>query len=253
MLAPQLVAQGRAGTKHLLHHGSLLVARASESGSNYIGDGFESSADEKEWLKVCEGVTAEMAEDCSIEEAAGIAGIVTLLMESCSSKNERLPRGASDVLESLLSHPSGSQAFWTTFLTDPDLERAVQAPFEPALVRSMERFPELNIGVVSSCLAMSATEEALFVEEGDDFMSQSAAVSKERALALLKSITRQPDAKRGMHGLNWMLDLVDYEALDMARSTVERRQEDNKRMNQASTQPPSSFVEDRARQLGIKD
>jgi hypothetical protein len=30
--------------------------------------------------------------------------------------------------------------------------------------------------------------------------------------------------------MNWMLDLIDYEALDMARTTVELRREDQKRM-----------------------
>ena len=30
--------------------------------------------------------------------------------------------------------------------------------------------------------------------------------------------------------MNWMLDLIDYEALDMARTTVELRQEDQKRV-----------------------
>ena len=34
-------------------------------------------------------------------------------------------------------------------------------------------------------------------EEGDEFMAENAAVSKERTLALFKSIARQPDAKRG--------------------------------------------------------
>ena len=38
--------------------------------------------------------------------------------------------------------------------------------------------------------------------------------------------------------MNWMLDLIDYEALDMARSTVELRQEDKKRVEGAGT----SFV-----------
>ena len=79
------------------------------------------------------------------------------------------------------------------------------APFQPALIRSIERFPELNIGVVSSCLAMSVTEEALFKEEGDEDMAQSAADSKARILELIQSMTRQPDSKRQMHGLNWML------------------------------------------------
>ena len=45
-----------------------------------------------------------------------------------------------------------------------------------------------------------------------------------------------------MHGMNWMLDLIDYEALDMARSTVELRREDRKRMDEGSGQGPSSFV-----------
>jgi hypothetical protein len=188
-------ARGVRGAVSALRRGSTVV---SEALSGYIGgDGFQESASESEWLQVSEGITAEMAEDCSVEEAAGIASIIALLMESCSEKSQRLPRSAGDVLQALLSHPAGSQAFWTTFLTDPDLERAVQEPFEPALIRSIERFPELNIGVVSSCLAMSATEEALFEEEEDKFMSQSAAESKERVLALLKSITRQPDSKRG--------------------------------------------------------
>ena len=110
--------------------------------------------------------------------------------------------------QSLLSHPAGSQAFWTTFLTEPDLKAAVCAPFQPALIRSIERFPELNIGVVSSCLAMSVTEEALFKEEGDEDMAQSAADSKARILELIQSMTRQPDSKRQMHGLNWMLGRV---------------------------------------------
>ena len=165
--------------------------------SSYLGDGFQGTAGDDAWRAVSGGVTIEMAEECSVEEAAGIASIVTLLMESCNLKEQRLPRGAADVLQALLSHPAGTQAFWTTFLTDPDLERSVREPFEPALVRSMERFPELNIGVLSSCLAMSATEEALFQEEGDEFMAENAAVSKERTLALFKSIARQPDAKRG--------------------------------------------------------
>ncbi len=42
--------------------------------------------------------------------------------------------------------------------------------------------------------------------------------------------------------MNWMLDLIDYEALDMARSTVELRREDRKRMAEGSGQGPSSFV-----------
>ena len=172
-----------------------LVALAGVS--NYIGDGFQTSAGEDAWRQVSEGVTIEMAEECSVEEAAGIASILTLLMEKCNAKDQRLPRGAADVLQALLSHPAGTQAFWTTFLTDPDLERSVREPFEPALIRSVERFPELNIGVLSSCLAMSATEEALFQEEGDEFMAENAAVSKERTLALFTSIARQPDAKRG--------------------------------------------------------
>jgi len=172
-----------------------LVALAGVS--NYIGDGFQTSAGEDAWRQVSEGVTIEMAEECSVEEAAGIASILTLLMEKCNAKDQRLPRGAADVLQALLSHPAGTQAFWTTYLTDPDLERSVREPFEPALVRSVERFPELNIGVLSSCLAMSATEEALFQEEGDEFMAENAAVSKERTLALFTSIARQPDAKRG--------------------------------------------------------
>ena len=46
----------------------------------------------------------------------------------------------------------------------------------------------------------------------------------------------------GLHGMNWMLDLIDYEALDMARSTVELRQEDRKRMNEDSGQGPSFVV-----------
>ncbi len=170
---------------------------ALAAASSYMGDGFEGTAGDDAWRAVSEGVTIEMAEECSVEEAAGIASIVTLLMESCNLKEQRLPRGAADVLQALLSHPAGTQAFWTTFLTDPDLERSVREPFEPALIRSMERFPELNIGVLSSCLAMSATEEALFQEEGDQFMAENAAVSKERTLALFKSIARQPDAKRG--------------------------------------------------------
>ena len=178
--------------------GSTVVTQMSVAPGSFVGgDGFAESANENEWLQVSEGVTAEMAEDCSVEEAAGIAGILSELMESCNAKSQRLPESAGDVLQALLSHPAGSQAFWTTFLTDPDLDQAAKAPFEPALVRSIERFPELNIGVVSSCLAMSATEEALFLEEGDEFMSQSASDSKERALALFQAITRQPDPKLG--------------------------------------------------------
>ena len=46
----------------------------------------------------------------------------------------------------------------------------------------------------------------------------------------------------GLHGMNWMLDLIDYEALDMARSTVELRREDRKRMNEGSGQGSASFV-----------
>jgi hypothetical protein len=42
--------------------------------------------------------------------------------------------------------------------------------------------------------------------------------------------------------MNWMLDLIDYEALDMARSTVELRREDRKRMNEGSGQGSASFV-----------
>ena len=198
------------------------------------GNGVESQADDDEWYKVSEGVTAEMAEDCSVEEAAGIAGIVTMLMEACASDKKRLPRAAAEVLQALLSHPAGSQAFWTTYLTEPDLDKAAQAPYEQALVRCVERFPELNIGVISSCLAMSATEEALFVEEGDDFMQESARVSKERALDLIQYMSVQPNAKGQEHGLNWMLDLIDYEALDMACSTVELRQQDQQRVKQAS-------------------
>ena len=182
------------------------VHTVQASVSNYIGDGFDSTAEEGAWLKVSEGVTAEMAEDCSVEEAAGIANIVTTLMESCNAKKQRLPFSAADVLQALLSHPAGTQAFWTTFLTDPDLDKSVQEPFEPALIRSVERFPELNIGVLSSCLAMSATEEALFKEEGDEFMRENAAVSKDRALALIKSIARQPDPKRGEHCRSSPLD-----------------------------------------------
>ena len=52
---------------------------------------------------------------------------------------------------------------------------------------------------------MSVTEEALFKEEGDEDMAQSAADSKARILELIQSMTRQPDSKRQMHGLNWML------------------------------------------------
>jgi hypothetical protein len=231
---------------HLTTHSrtSLVVAHASDTLSSYgVGDGFESQAGEGEWVKVSEGVTAELAEDCSVEDAAGIAYILTSLMETCSSSKKRLPRSAADVLQALLSHPAGSQAFWTTYLTEPDLDKAVQAPFEPSLVRSIERFPELNIGVLSSCLAMSATEEALFVEEGDDLMVESAKASKDRTLALIKYISRQPDAKRQSHGLNWMLDLIDYEALDMARDTVELRQsEDQKRAAEGSPKEISSLV-----------
>ena len=42
--------------------------------------------------------------------------------------------------------------------------------------------------------------------------------------------------------MNWMLDLIDYEALDMARSTVELRHEDRKRMNEDSGQGTSFVV-----------
>eukprot|EP00293_Proteomonas_sulcata_P014137 CAMPEP_0184298466 /NCGR_PEP_ID=MMETSP1049-20130417/9271_1 /TAXON_ID=77928 /ORGANISM="Proteomonas sulcata, Strain CCMP704" /LENGTH=46 /DNA_ID= /DNA_START= /DNA_END= /DNA_ORIENTATION= len=38
------------------------------------------------------------------------------------------------------------------------------------------------------------------------------------------SITKQPDAKNGMHGLNWLLDLIDYEQLEKAMQTVEQRE-----------------------------
>jgi hypothetical protein len=120
-----------------LKHGkrSLVVVQASDTVSNYIGDGFQSAADEGAWSNVCGGITTEMAEDCSVEEAAGIAGIIVQFMEACSATSMRLPRSTADVLQSLLSHPAGSQAFWTTFLTDPDLELAVQDPFQPALIR----------------------------------------------------------------------------------------------------------------------
>jgi hypothetical protein len=66
------------------------------------------------------------------------------------------------VLRSLLSHQVGAQGFWTTFLTDPELVASTQAPFDPSLLNAMARFPELNMGVLSSCLAMSATEETVY-------------------------------------------------------------------------------------------
>jgi hypothetical protein len=64
-----------------------------------ISDGFQSSADESDWLKVSEGITTEMAEECSVEEAAGIAVVMVGLMEECSANSNRLPRSAADVLQ----------------------------------------------------------------------------------------------------------------------------------------------------------
>ena len=75
---------------------TLLVATKAMS---VISDGFQSSADESDWLKVSEGITTEMAEECSVEEAAGIAGVMVGLMEKCSANSNRLPRSAADVLQ----------------------------------------------------------------------------------------------------------------------------------------------------------
>ena len=69
-----------------------------------ISDGFQTSADESEWLKVSEGITTEMAEECSVEEAAGIAGAMVGLMETCSASSNRLPRSAADVLQVVIMH-----------------------------------------------------------------------------------------------------------------------------------------------------
>eukprot|EP00960_Hanusia_phi_P053019 761795-Hanusia_phi.AAC.2 len=92
------------------------------------------------------------------------------------------------------------------------------------------------MGVISSCLAMSATEEALY--EGDPYMAESAGLSKARACTLIGAMCPAPkrgthqdslrataatDVEAGDHGLNWLLDLIDYDALEQARYTVELR------------------------------
>jgi len=186
-----------------------------------LGDGFAETASESSWTEISEGITKEQAEECSVMEAADLSSFFVGYMEFCNSQSQRLPRNAAKMLQALLSHPAGAQGFWTTFLTDPDLKCATSPPFDPALIEAIARFPELNMGVISSCLAMSATEEALY--EGDPYMAESAGLSKARACVLIGSITSQPAPERGDHGLNWLLDLVDYDALEQARYTVELR------------------------------
>lgn len=79
----------------------------------------------------------------------------------------------------------------------------------------------MNLGVISSCLSMSATEEAMY--EDDEMLRTNAATSKQRAFRLIQAITKQPNAKTGLHGLNWMLDLIDYVEMEEAMNMVEQR------------------------------
>eukprot|EP00287_Rhodomonas_sp_CCMP768_P005562 CAMPEP_0196726662 /NCGR_PEP_ID=MMETSP1091-20130531/7889_1 /TAXON_ID=302021 /ORGANISM="Rhodomonas sp., Strain CCMP768" /LENGTH=221 /DNA_ID=CAMNT_0042069145 /DNA_START=154 /DNA_END=819 /DNA_ORIENTATION=- len=182
---------------------------------------YDSEAEESTWEEACEGITVEDVEECGVVEAADYADILVAYMESCSRNRLRIPRNAAEVMSGLLSHPAGAQGFWTSFLTDPDLVSSTKPSYDPALVEAIASFPELNLGVISSCLSMSATEEAMYAS--DELLKANAQTSKQRAFRLIESITRQPNAKAGMHGLNWMLDLIDYVEMEEAMNMVDQR------------------------------
>mmetsp|Transcript_46749 Transcript_46749/g.111309 ORF Transcript_46749/g.111309 Transcript_46749/m.111309 type:complete len:308 (-) Transcript_46749:370-1293(-) len=189
-------------------------------------DGFKGTATESSWEDYSGGVTSDQALACSVDAAADYADTITGYLEETARKGERLPANAAEVVQALLSHSDGVQGFWTAFLTNPDLANAAKPPFDPAIVNTVSRFPELNIGVISNCLALSAVEENLF--EDDELMRQSAKTSKERACTVLKSLSRQPSPKKGEHGCNWLLDLVDYLVLEEAVDTIELREEEKR-------------------------
>ena len=192
---------------------------------------------------------------CSVDEAADYADTITGYLEETARKGERVPGGAADVIQALLSHADGVQGFWTAFLTNPDLTASAKPPFDPALVATVSRFPELNIGVISNCMALSAVEEDLFEDvttfpdhccppfprpcavgtgwkvrcgaEGgecwqDELMQASARASRERACLVLSALSRQPSPRKGEHGASWLLDLVNYQARYPLRAATAR-------------------------------
>lgn len=65
------------------------------------------------------------------------------------------------------------------------------------------------MGVLSSCLAMSATEETVYSQQKDEMMRENAAVSRMRILKLLEFATRQPGASKGVFVISilWVAQL----------------------------------------------